>query len=143
MEEPREIELGEARLALSHEIKQMATEHGLTGEDRARAESLRTQLLSILQSPQTEEITEQLHQLISAYQAVYERIDNEKGGATKFRFAVNLEIASVFLDADNVEYALEELYQARWMIDQEEPRDEEFIDKIDALYKQVKELITE
>ena len=146
MEEPKEIgPEEEARLAISHEIKQMAEVHGLLDEDRAQAEGLRTQIITITQGPQTEEQAHQFQQLFSAYHELYQKIDTEKpeGRTSKFKFAITLEMAALLLDAGKIEDALErELYDARTMVDQEEPRDQKLFDKIDALYKQLKQLIT-
>jgi len=147
MEEPREIGPEEAeRLAISHEIKQMAQEHGLLDEDRAQTESLRTQIIAVSQGPQTEELAQQFRQLISAYNELYQKIDTEKpeGRTSKFKLVITLEMAALLLDAGKIEDALEEeLYVARTMVDQEEPRDQELFDRIDALYKRLKQLITE
>ncbi|MBM2820305.1 MAG: hypothetical protein HW405_65, partial [Candidatus Berkelbacteria bacterium] len=55
--------------------------------------------------------------------------------------AFTLETAALFLDAGKLEEAREELYQAREMVNQEDPRDEELFERIDALYKRLKELM--
>ena len=133
MEEPRDIELEEPRLALSHEIKQMATEHGLTDEDRARAESIRAQFI---------EQAHLLQQFKTDYLKLYEKIDLEKSepASSQFKIAIALESAALLLDAGMIDDPLKELYDARTMIDNEEP---ENFEKIDGLYKQVKQLIIE
>ena len=142
MEEPREIgPEEEARLAISHEIKQMAQVHGLLDEDRAQTENLRTQIITISQGPQTEERAQQFRQLMSAYHEIYQKIDTEKpdGRSSQFKIAIALEMAALLLDAGIIEDSSEELYDARTIIDNEEP---ELIDKIEALYQQIKQLIT-
>jgi len=142
MEEQREIgPEEEKRLTLSQEIKQMAQENGLLDEDRAQTEFLRTQIMSVLQGPQTEIFIEQIGQLIVAYHELYEKIDTQRGRTSQFKFAFTLETAALFLDAGKLEEAREELYQAREMVNQEDPRDEELFERIDALYKRLKELM--
>lgn len=142
MEEPREIgPEEEKRLVISHEIKQMAQEHGLLEEDRAQTEALRTQIITIAQGPQTEEQAQQFLQLFGAYHELYQNIDTEKpeGRSSKFKIAIALEMAALLLDAGRVEDSLYELYDARTIINNEEP---ELLDKIGTLYQQVKQLIT-